>query len=106
MRIRIAVLIAALGATLTFSSYSSAQTAPASAGAKAEKAGLMSGGVPDLSGIWDPDFHGPEGFRLNSWDSSDPFAAHPESAHDALGGGKIQRCAASIRSPANIQRHE
>jgi len=80
MRIRIAVLIVALGAALAFSSALPAQSAPASAGAKAQKAGLMSGGMPDLSGIWDPDFHGPEGIRLNTWDPSDPFAAHPEKA--------------------------
>ena len=63
MRIRIAVLMVALGAALAFSSYLPAQSAPASAGAKAQKPGLMSGGIPDLSGIWDPDFHGPEGIQ-------------------------------------------
>ena len=56
------------------------QSASSAAGAKAEKTGVMAGGIPDLSGIWDPDFHGPEGVRLNSWDSSDPFAKHPEQA--------------------------
>jgi hypothetical protein len=80
MRIRMAVLMIALGATMVLSSDLPAQSSPASAGAKAQKAGLMSGGVPDLSGIWDPDFRGPEGIRLNTWDSSDPFAAHPENA--------------------------
>src|ERR1700732_1649349 len=80
MRIRIAVLMAALGGALVFSSCLPAQSSPASLGAKAQKTGLMSGGVPDLSGIWDPDFRGPEGIRLNTWDSSDPFAAHPENA--------------------------
>ena len=80
MRIRIAVLIVVLGAALAFSSDLPAQTAPASASATAQKPGLMSGGIPDLSGIWDPDFHGPEGIRLNTWDPSDPFAAHPEKS--------------------------
>jgi hypothetical protein len=80
MRIRLAVLIVAVGAALAFGSGLPAQSAPASAGAKAQKAGVMSGGIPDLSGIWDPDFHGPEGIRLNTWDPSDPFAAHPEKA--------------------------
>jgi hypothetical protein len=80
MRIRTAVLIVALVAVLAFSSISSAQSAPGSAGAKDKQAGLKAGGIPDLSGIWDPDFHGPEGIRLNTWDPSDPFAAHPENA--------------------------
>jgi len=80
MRIRIAVLIVALVAVQTFSSVSSAQSAPGSTGAKDKQTGLKSSGIPDLSGIWDPDFHGPEGIRLNTWDPSDPFAAHPEKA--------------------------
>jgi hypothetical protein len=80
MRIRMGVLIVALGAALAFSSALVAQSAPRSAGAKAQPAGVKSGGIPDLSGIWDPDFHGPEGIRLNTWDSSDPFAKNPEKA--------------------------
>ena len=40
----------------------------------------MSGGIPDLSGTYDADLHGPEGTRVNTWDSSDPFAKHPEQA--------------------------
>lgn len=47
---------------------------------KSPKTGLMANGIPDLSGIWDADFHGPEGIRLNTWDSSDPYAKHPEQA--------------------------
>jgi hypothetical protein len=80
MRIRIAVLIVALLAAMAFSSVLSAQFTPGSAGAKAQQAGLMSGGTPDLSGIWDTDFQGRGGIRLNTWDSSDPFAVHPEQA--------------------------
>jgi hypothetical protein len=80
MRIRVAVLIAAMAPVLAFTSTLPAQTAPGSADAKAHSKGLMSGGVPDLSGIWDPDFQGPGGIRLNTWDSSDPFAKHPEQA--------------------------
>ena len=80
MRIRVAVLIAAIAATLAFSSGLPAQIATDAAVAKAQKPGVMSGGIPDLSGIWDPDFRAPEGVRLNSWDSSDPFAKHPEQA--------------------------
>ena len=79
MQIRIPVLIVALGAALAFSWRLAAQSAPASAGAKAQHAGMKTG-VPDLSGIWDPDFHGPEGVRLSSWDSSDPYAKNPEKA--------------------------
>ena len=80
MRIRIAVLIVTLGTALAFSSHLCAQSAQPSAGAKTQKSGLAPGGVPDLSGIWDPDFHGPEGIRLNTWDPSDPYAAHPENS--------------------------
>ena len=80
MRIRMAILIGALITLPAFTSSLPAQSAPASAGSKAQKAPVTSGGIPDLSGIWDPDFHGPEGIRLNTWDPSDPFAAHPENA--------------------------
>jgi hypothetical protein len=80
MRIRVAVLIAAIAAVLAFSPILRAQTASGTADAKAQQPGLMSGGVPDLSGIWDPDFQGPGGIRLNTWDSSDPFAKNPEKA--------------------------
>jgi hypothetical protein len=80
MRIRTAVLVVAFPMALAFSSILPAQSAPDSAGAKARQSGPMSGSMPDLSGIWDPDFRGPEGIRLNTWDSSDPFAAHPENA--------------------------
>lgn len=80
MRIRMAVLVVALLAALAFSSILMAQSTAGSAGAKAQQADMKPGGVPDLSGIWDPDFHGPEGIRLNTWDSSDPFAKHPEQA--------------------------
>lgn len=80
MPVRIAVLIIALEAGLAFSASLGAQSAPGSAGTKTPLAGMKSGGIPDLSGIWDPDFHGPEGIRLNTWDSSDPFAKHPEQA--------------------------
>jgi hypothetical protein len=77
---RIAVLVVVLLAELAFSAGLPAQSDPAPAAAKSQKPGLMSGGMPDLSGIWNPDFKGPEGVRLNTWDSSDPFAAHPEQA--------------------------
>ena len=80
MRIRTAILILGLIAAAAFSASVPAQTANGSTDAKLSKPGLMSGGIPDLSGIWDPDFRGPEGIRLNTWDSSDPFAKHPEQA--------------------------
>ena len=80
MRIGIAILMVTLGSALSFSVALVAQTAPGLSEAKTQKAGPVSGGIPDLSGLWDPDFHGPEGVRLNTWDSSDPFAAHPENA--------------------------
>ncbi len=80
MRIRMATAAVALVAGLAFTSAMSAQSAPNSSAEKTKKPGLMSGGIPDLSGLWDPDFRGPEGIRLNTWDSSDPFAQHPEQA--------------------------
>jgi hypothetical protein len=80
MRIRMTLVVFALFAALASSCVLSAQSAPASAGAKDKKPGMMSGGIPDLSGLWDPDFRGPEAVRLNTWDSSDPFAQHPEQA--------------------------
>jgi hypothetical protein len=59
MQIRIAILMIALGSALASSSTMLAQSAPALPDAKTQKAGAMAGGIPDLSGIWDPDFHGP-----------------------------------------------
>ncbi|HET6144346.1 MAG TPA: hypothetical protein VFE02_12630 [Candidatus Acidoferrales bacterium] len=58
----------------------SAQSTSSTNAAATHKQDVMSGGIPDLSGLWDPDFHGPEGTRINTWDSSDPYAAHPEQA--------------------------
>jgi hypothetical protein len=80
MRIRMAILMIALPPALAFSSFLTAQSVPAPTGAKAQQPGLMSGGIPDLNGIWNPDFRGPEGVRVNTWDPSDPFATHPEKA--------------------------
>lgn len=76
MRIRVVVAIIAIFSGLAFTSVLRAQSAQGLAGAKTGQ----SSGIPDLSGIWDPDFHGPEGIRLSSWDPSDPFAQHPEKA--------------------------
>ncbi len=80
MRIRTAILALALLAGLAFSSVLPAQSVSGPAGAMAKQPGLMSGGIPDLSGIWNPDFNGPSGIKLNTWDSSDPYAMHPEQA--------------------------
>jgi hypothetical protein len=80
MRIRIAGLMVALVAALAFSSILPAQSMPGSSDKMAQLAGQKSGGVPDLSGIWDPTPKGPEGIKLNTWDASDPFAMHPEMA--------------------------
>jgi hypothetical protein len=80
MRIYTFMIIGALAALTVFSSGAQAQTAAPPVAVAGQKPGLMSGGIPDLSGIWDPDFRGPQGVRINSWDSSDPFARHPEQA--------------------------
>jgi hypothetical protein len=74
------LVIFALSAALGGSSALHAQSAASAAVSRTQQKGLMAGGIPDLSGIWDPDFHGPEGVRLNTWDSSDPFAKNPEKA--------------------------
>ena len=80
MRIPNAIFVGALLAALLFSAGVSAQTAASAPASQATKPGLMANGIPDLSGIWDPDFHGPEGLRINTWDSSDPFAKNPDKA--------------------------
>ena len=80
MRIRFEIAIIALFTALSFSSRLSAQTGANPAASKPQKEGMMSGGIPDLSGLWEPDFRGPESVRINTWDSSDLFAAHPEKA--------------------------
>jgi hypothetical protein len=80
MRIRGVAWIALMGVVLAFSPFLSAQSVPSPTNEKAHQPGLMSGGIPDLSGIWDADVKGPEGVRVNTWDSSDPFARHPEQA--------------------------
>lgn len=80
MRIPNAIFVGALLAALLFSAGVSAQTAAPAQASQATKPGLMANGIPDLSGIWDPDFHGPEGLRINTWDSSDPFAKNPDKA--------------------------
>lgn len=79
MRIRTAMVAVGIVAMLS-SVRVSAQSETKPADAKTSKPGLMANGMPDLSGIWDADFHGPEGLRLNTWDSSDPYAKHPEQA--------------------------
>jgi len=82
MRIRSLILVAVLAAMPALSTVSQAQSAAPAAASQGQTAGGMSGAgaVPDLSGIWDPDAKGPEGTRINTWDSSDPFARHPEQA--------------------------
>ena len=77
MPLRIAALVFGLAIVSMFSPNLRAQSATAQ---PAHKGNPSTAGVPDLSGIWDPDFHGPEGLRMNTWDSSDPFAQHPEKA--------------------------
>ena len=81
MRIRMANFAVALAAALALSPALAAQSAAPSDKPKSQQpAKSRAGGRVDLSGIWDPDFHGPEGIRLNSWDASDPFAKQPEKA--------------------------
>ena len=79
MRPGISILVAVVIALGVSAELSAQSTRQPKAGA-VQNQGLMSGGIPDLTGLWDPDFHGPEGTRINTWDSSDPYAAHPEQA--------------------------
>jgi hypothetical protein len=57
-----------------------AQTTGANPTGKAGQPSSAVSAIPDLSGNWDPEPEGPEGIRLNQWDSSDPFSKHPELA--------------------------
>lgn len=81
MRIRMATFVVALLMALPSSSALRAQNAPSAESSKASSnSGVMVKGIPDLSGIWNPDFMGTGSLRINTWDSSDPFAKHPEQA--------------------------
>lgn len=79
MRNRIAIWLVAPLVAVALASAASAQSGMETP-AKPPPTGVTANGIPDLSGIWDPDFHGPEGLRMNSWDSSDPFAKTPDKA--------------------------
>ena len=72
MRIRLAAAAIAIASAVAVAPVLQAQSTPSQPAAKAKKSAA---GIPDLSGIWDPDT---KGIRISSWDSSDPFAAHPE----------------------------
>ena len=65
MRIRAALFIFAFAAAAAAlaSPGLRAQSAPGAADNKSQQRGMMSGGMPDLSGIWDADFRGAEGIR-------------------------------------------
>jgi len=77
MRLGLKGIVISLSIILACSPLLHAQSSSAPSNEKAQKS---SAGIPDLSGIWDPNFHGPEGIRLSSWDSSDPYAQHPATA--------------------------
>jgi len=76
MRNRFVRLTNALVAVLVFSSVLSAQTA-APPDAARSKQPQTSAHAPDLSGLWAPR---PDGIRINTWDSSDPYGQKPELA--------------------------
>jgi hypothetical protein len=76
MRNRFVRLTNALVAVLVFSSVLSAQTAERPEAAKSKQP-QMSAHAPDLSGLWAPR---PDGIRINTWDSSDPYGQKPELA--------------------------
>lgn len=74
------IVILACFMALNFSQGLSAQSSANPPASNSPKDGQMSGGIPDFSGLWEPDFRGPESVRINTWDSSDLFAKHPENA--------------------------
>jgi hypothetical protein len=76
MRNRLAGITAALVTTLAFSSILTAQTVAQQEAAKTTEA-QKSALPPDLSGLWTPR---PDGIKINTWDSSDPYGEKPELA--------------------------
>ena len=76
MRNRFVRLTNALVAVLVFSPVLSAQTAARPDAAKSKQP-QTSAHAPDLSGLWAPR---PDGIRINTWDSSDPYGQKPELA--------------------------
>jgi len=76
MRNRLVRLTVALVTMLAFSAILSAQTA-AQQGAANSNQTQTPAHAPDLSGLWAPR---PDGIRINTWDSSDPFGGKPELA--------------------------
>src|SRR5260370_3566317 len=76
MRNRLFGLKGGLGVMLVFSSTLSAQTVAQQGTARAQPP-KMAAHMPDLSGLWAPR---PDGIRINTWDSSDPFGQKPELA--------------------------
>ncbi len=76
MRNRLFGLTGVLGAMLVFPSMLSAQTVAQQGAAKPHQP-KMAAHMPDLSGLWAPR---PDGIRINTWDSSDPFGQKPELA--------------------------
>ena len=76
MRNRFVGLTVAFVTVLAFSSELSAQSAAQPAAAKSQRPKTPSR-TPDFSGLWTPR---PDGIRLNTWDSSDPYGEKPELA--------------------------
>jgi hypothetical protein len=76
MRNRLVGLTAALVAMLAFPCILSPQTT-AQQGATKAQAPKTASHAPDFSGLWTPR---PDGIRINTWDSSDPFGEKPELA--------------------------
>ena len=76
MRNRLVCLPAALATVLVWSPRVSAQSAIRPEATKSKLAPKASR-TPDFSGLWAPR---PDGIKLNTWDSSDPYGEKPESA--------------------------
>ena len=76
MRNRFVGLTIALVTMPAFSSILSAQTVPQQGATKAPQA-QTSAHAPDFSGLWTPR---PDGIRISTWDSSDPFGEKPDQA--------------------------
>src|SRR4030088_2058786 len=79
MRNRLWRLTVALVTMLVFSCIVSAQTVAQQGATKAQQA-KTGAHAPDFSGLWTPR---PDGIRINTWDTSDPYGEKPELAHIA-----------------------
>src|SRR5882762_8702424 len=85
-RVLLVRLTFAVATMLALSPALSAQTAARPETAKSKQS-ETSAHTPDLSGLWAPR---PDGIRINTWDSSDPFGQKPELARSEEHTSELQ----------------